>query len=51
LQVKAKILPTVMPEEVVVPFGLGHRRRSHDAGSIGVNPHEIFSGDADALKF
>ncbi len=50
LQVKAKLLPTVMPEVVMIPFGLGHRRAGRDAGKIGVNPHEIFADDADALS-
>jgi anaerobic selenocysteine-containing dehydrogenase len=50
LQVKAKILPTVMPEVVMVPFGLGHRRPGRDASRIGVNPHEIFAEDTDALS-
>ncbi len=47
---KAKILPTVMPEVVMVPFGLGHLWPGRDAGKIGINPHEIFAEDADALS-
>jgi hypothetical protein len=39
-----------MPEVVMVPFGLGHRRPGRDAGKIGVNPHEIFADDEDALS-
>lgn len=50
LQVKAKILPTVMPEVVMVPFGLGHRGPGRDTGRIDINPHEIFADDADALS-
>ncbi|UCF65852.1 MAG: molybdopterin-dependent oxidoreductase [bacterium] len=42
LVVKVKILPTVMPETVVMPYGLGHN-------SVGKNPHEIFDTDMDFI--
>ncbi len=50
LRVKAKILPTVMPEVAMIPFGLGHQKHGEQTGSIGVNPHEIFTDDLDGLS-
>ncbi len=50
LQVKAKVLPTVMPEVAMIPFGLGHRKRDDHAENIGINPHEIFAEDRDGLS-
>jgi anaerobic selenocysteine-containing dehydrogenase len=41
LEIKAKLLPGVMPEVVHIPFGLGHKAYGRYAEGIGANPYEI----------
>lgn len=48
ISVKAKIQPSVMPEVLLMPFGLGHRHYGQPP-RIGLNPYEIFTAEADAI--
>jgi anaerobic selenocysteine-containing dehydrogenase len=50
LEVKAKLLPTIKPEVVYIPFGLGHKAYGRYAKGIGVNPYEILTEDYDSLS-
>lgn len=49
LRAKTKILPTVMPENIMMPFGFGHQAFGQDKKVLGVNPFEIFDEDSDLL--
>jgi anaerobic selenocysteine-containing dehydrogenase len=49
LVAKAKIVPTVMPEVLVMPFGFGHKAFGRIKKSSGVNPYEIFVSDSDLI--
>ncbi len=50
LEVKAKLLQTIKPEVVYIPFGLGHRAYGRYAKGIGVNPYEILFEDNDSIS-
>jgi anaerobic selenocysteine-containing dehydrogenase len=50
IQLRARVLPTVMPEVVRVPFGFGQKRPSHAGLAVVPNPLEIFATDVDALS-
>jgi anaerobic selenocysteine-containing dehydrogenase len=49
LSVKVKIVPTVMPEVMIMPFGFGHKPFGRFKKRIGVNPHKIFISDSDLI--
>ncbi|MFQ5631412.1 MAG: molybdopterin-dependent oxidoreductase, partial [bacterium] len=49
LLAKAKIVPTVMPEAIMMPFGFGHKPDAPWTERNGVNPHEIFEEDSDLV--
>jgi len=50
IQLRARVVPTVMPEVVAVPFGFGQKRPSFAGKVVVANPQEIFSGDTDRLS-
>jgi anaerobic selenocysteine-containing dehydrogenase len=49
LSAKVKIVPTVMPEVLVMPFGFGHKPFGRFKKSSRVNPYEIFVSDSDLI--
>lgn len=50
LTAKVKIVPTVMPEVVMMPFGLGRRPLAAGEEKIGIDPYEILVDDADSMS-
>ncbi len=50
LQVKARLLPGIMPDILYIPFGLGHKAYGRYAKGVGVNPHEIIYENFDYLS-
>jgi anaerobic selenocysteine-containing dehydrogenase len=49
LSVVAKVLPTVMPEIIMIPFGAGHKPIYRIDKTIGVNPFKVFATDLDLI--
>ncbi|MFQ6115197.1 MAG: molybdopterin dinucleotide binding domain-containing protein, partial [bacterium] len=50
LEIKAKLVPGIMPEVIYIPFGLGHKAYGRYAKGIGVNPYEILLEEYDFLS-
>lgn len=50
ISVKTKILPTVMPQVVLMPFGLGHKPGGRHKKKVGENPFRIFTSDTDLIS-
>ncbi len=49
LSLVAKVLPTVMPETIMIPFGAGHKPIHRVDNTKGVNPYRIFAADMDLI--
>jgi anaerobic selenocysteine-containing dehydrogenase len=49
LSVIAKVLPTVMPEMIMIPFGAGHKPVDRVDKTTGANPYKVFASDADLI--
>jgi anaerobic selenocysteine-containing dehydrogenase len=49
LRAKTKILPSVMPDTIMMPFGFGHKAFGKDKKALGANPYEIFEEDSDLM--
>ncbi|MFQ5630618.1 MAG: molybdopterin-dependent oxidoreductase [bacterium] len=49
LQAKAKILPMVMPEAIMMPFGFGHKPNGRLKTRNDENPYGIFAEDSDLI--
>ncbi len=47
---RAKLRPTVMPDTIVVPFGLGHAPSERFKEQIGANPYRIMSVETDPVS-
>jgi anaerobic selenocysteine-containing dehydrogenase len=50
IKIKARLLPTVAPEMVHIPFGQGHRAYGRWAKGRGRNPNDVIVSLADTLK-
>jgi anaerobic selenocysteine-containing dehydrogenase len=50
IQLKARILPTVAPDMVHIPFGQGHRAYGRWAKGRGSNPNDVILSLDDTLK-
>jgi len=50
IQLKARILPTVAPSLVHIPFGQGHRAYGRWARGRGSNPNDVILTLEDTLK-
>jgi anaerobic selenocysteine-containing dehydrogenase len=49
LLVVTKVLPTVMPDVIMIPFGAGHKPVDRVDKTIGVNPYKVFASDTDLI--
>ncbi|MFQ5737577.1 MAG: molybdopterin-dependent oxidoreductase [Acidobacteriota bacterium] len=50
LVAKVRILPTIMPEVVVMPFGQGHDPDPRFKRRLGVNPYTILARDTEVVS-
>jgi len=50
IKIQAKVLPSVMPNLVAIPFGLGHSSYGRYAKGYGVNPNSIMRNLYDSLS-